>query len=100
MLFGGFAAQQRFNPDADAAGSGSDNDEAAELLRLQPPGSEQELRADAAKLVEDNWPHITAIAEALLEDKTLVDGWEIIIYAIDEGEDWRSVWSQYKRKLL
>jgi hypothetical protein len=94
-LFAGYAAESKSNPGADAAGSQQDDDRAARLLELQPPGSDCELRDAAAALVDENWPQISTVANALCERLTLADGWEIIVDAIDEGDDWRSVYKAF-----
>ena len=100
VLYAGFAAQRRFDRNADREGSESDDEEADQLLQFQPEGTtEAVLRSEAERLVHENWPQIEAVAAALLEYGTLVDGWDIIIDAVDEGLDWLAEWQVYLFRL-
>jgi hypothetical protein len=49
--------------------------------------------------VKENWVKIEVVAAALLEYVTLRDGWDIIIDAVNEGEDWRVVYEKYLTRL-
>ena len=74
----GLAAERRFRPRASSQGALGDRKHAVDLALLLS-GDEVELtnahikylslRTD--KLVADNWPHIEAVAQALLERRTL-----------------------------
>jgi ATP-dependent Zn protease len=90
VLYAGYSAEKAYYPDADTRASASDHEKAHQLLRLQPEGSQQQLRAESDRLVKQNWKHIEAVATVLLENKTLPgDDWSIIIDSLDEGSDWR-----------
>jgi ATP-dependent Zn protease len=90
VLYAGFAAEFAYDDNSSRLGSRTDDEKARELLKLQPSGSKEELQDEAIRLVKRNWSSIEAVAQALLEFKTLPwDEWTIIIDSIDEGSDWR-----------
>ena len=97
--FAGASAELHDNPQADTGGSWSDEEHAFRLLSFQPAGSEGELRETAARMVADNWQHITAVAEAL-EDSERLTCFEVmaIVDAIDEGLDPREELLDYRRR--
>ena len=87
-LYAGGAAQRRFDPSADLCGCGRDNEWAADLLACIEGDDEISLRAEAARMVAENWPAIQAVAGELLRSGALSeDEWSIIVDAIDEGDD-------------
>jgi ATP-dependent Zn protease len=97
VLFAGGAAQRHHDPSADLAGCGDDEEQAGELLALMPPGSETRLRDEADRMVRENWRAIECVAEALLEWRTLDSAeWDIIVSAVDDGDDWREVLGQLR----
>jgi hypothetical protein len=98
-LFSGFAAERRNNPCADERGAVSDNQRAAELLELNPELSEAELRQRAEELTAKHWAEIEAVSTALIEDMTLDDMEATLICdAFDEGEAWRAILAEYRRR--
>jgi len=87
VLYAGYAAQKRFDPNADRLGSSSDDDAASELLKFTNE-TESDLRQRADAVVEKDWEIIKIIAEKLTQYKTLsVDEWTTIIDLCDEGKD-------------
>jgi len=100
VLYAGFAAQRQFAPSADKLWAASDDDIASELLKFLPAEKESVLRAEADRMVIENWKHLEAVAAALLEYETLDDDWTIIVDCIDEGEDWRSQYDLLRRTFL
>ena len=89
-LYAGYAAEKKLDPAADPSGSGSDDEKAVHLLGFIED-TEPDLRARTDIMVNDNWEIIGAVAEALVEAKTLDrEEWESIIDAIDNGIDWKA----------
>jgi ATP-dependent Zn protease len=96
-LYAGYAAQKQYNPNADPQGSQNDNNEAADLLFVNPALSETQLRDEASKMVAENWDAIQAVACQLLEDKTLdEDELTIIVDAVDEGVGVDKILTEYR----
>ena len=90
VLFAGLVAERRCDPTADPDGSRQDEEAAHRLLDLRPAGTEERLRAETERLVEQDWPGIEAVSTALLEAGTLeAEEWQMIVDATDEGLDWR-----------
>ncbi|MCF8076383.1 MAG: hypothetical protein K9K87_09500 [Desulfotignum sp.] len=86
--YAGYAAQKQYDPSADPQGSNADDNEAAELLSVNPDFSEAQLRDETSKMVAENWDAIKTVATQLLEDKTLdEDELTFIVDAVDEGKD-------------
>lgn len=73
MCFAGELARVRAggNPEEAALGAGSDREDAAEELRRLPTDETQQAREKAARILEERWPAVEAVAEALLYLKTL-----------------------------
>jgi hypothetical protein len=98
-LFAGYAAEKHFNPQADDVCSASDFEQAEDLLRLRSDLSKQDLWQTAEALVLRHWPEISAVAAALINDRTLSgEETEIICDAIDEHEDWQKILNEYRRR--
>jgi hypothetical protein len=97
-LYAGYAAERKYNPAADPAGSSRDNEKAVELVVGLVGVSEQSLRAEADTLVIQYWPEIEAVAAALVEHVSL--NWDeatIICDAVKEEGDWREALGQLRR---
>lgn len=98
VLYAGYASESKYHAGADKLGSHSDDEKAAHLLQFTNE-TEASLRAKAAELIKTNWTAIEAVAEELILSKTLTEGeWTIIIDAFDEGEDWKEVLREYRRR--
>ncbi|MCO6458600.1 MAG: hypothetical protein J5I93_25110 [Pirellulaceae bacterium] len=97
VLYSGFQAQRRHNPQADPAVAGRDDEEAAHYVQLNK-FSEVELRKRAEELLDKHWAEVEAIATLLIEEKRL-DGYdiEVVLEAFDEGEDWRGYLANFRR---
>lgn len=99
VLFAGFAAERKYNIDADKRGSESDDEKASDLLQCIDE-TESSLRIKARELIDKNWIIIEAMAEKLFLYKTLEpDEWMIIIEAFDEGEDWEKAFYGMRESL-
>lgn len=100
VLYAGFAAESKFNKDANILGSSSDNERAADLLKNYPNETESSLRIRAKEIIDKEWIIIEAIADKLFQYKTLEeDEWSIIIDAFDEGEDWEECFYEVREQL-
>lgn len=87
VLYAGFAAERKYNVKANKRGSINDDEHATVLLRFTNE-KETSLRKKAKEIINKNWIIIEAIAEKLIEYKTLkADEWVIIIDCFDEGEE-------------
>lgn len=105
VLFAGFSAEQIFDPTADIRVSASDIEKAEALLNLSKPSDrkdrEKRLRERTIKLLRENWKAVTAVAEALVEHRTLIwQEWTCIVDWTDEDADWRSELVKYSERIL
>jgi len=95
-LFAGYAAERIYNPDVDIKWSGNDTERALELLQCVEGETEESLREQADILIKENWKYIEILSQYLYEHKVLSgEEWTIIVYAIDDGEDWKVIMSQW-----
>ncbi len=88
IYFAGFAAERRYNPNADPRGSGLDGEKAREILELLGDVAlEDEYRAKADTLIADHWAEVEALAEELLRQETITAPGEAeIVIDIARGE--------------
>lgn len=88
VLYAGRAAEYLFFPNDEQTGYEGDEERAAELLRFQPGGAEQELREMTAEIVAANWREIRELADLLIVEKTIcAQCLGVVIGCIDEGID-------------
>jgi ATP-dependent Zn protease len=100
-LYAGFESERSFNPNADRSGSLGDNKSAAEIIANRLPGyTAKVLRAEAVKLVKDNWAQICAVADELERLGLIYDPteYELIVDAIDEGKEWKYELQRYRKR--
>lgn len=93
VYLAGHEAELLLDPAADSAGSRSDFEEAEHLLGSQ---DFEPARRRARELLTASWEQVRAVAQLLLEEETLGYGWDIVVSAIDEDEDWRALWARHK----
>jgi len=99
VLYAGFAAEIRYDENANKLGSLSDDERASALLKFHNE-TESNLRIKARELIDSNWTIIEAIAEKLFEYKTLEEEeWSIIIDTFDEGDDWEESFDRMHERL-
>ena len=100
VLYAGYAAEHKYNMNADRRGSSNDDEKAAALLRGHNE-AESQLRVRAEDIVEENWAIIETIANELFDKKTLLyDEWTIIVDSFDEGGDWKDNLRQMRGRLV
>jgi ATP-dependent Zn protease len=99
VLYAGYAAESKFDKDADKRLSSGDDEKAAALLEHHNE-TETSLRMRAKKIIDENWEIIEAIAEKLFKHKTLrEDEWTTIIDAFDDGKDWEEYFDKMSEAL-
>lgn len=99
VLYAGYAAEHKYNMNADRRGSSNDDEKAAALLRGHNE-TELQLRLRAEMIVKENWVIIETIANELFDKKTLLyDEWSIIVDSFDENGDWEDNLRQMRRRL-
>lgn len=94
MLYAGHAAELLHDPKASAAFAQSDYELAAEVV--PEPARQQIAQQQAAELVQMRRPQIEAVAEALIQHRTLQgDEVQVVVDAVDAGDDWQQALSGY-----
>ena len=101
-LFAGDASAKKKFPDYKGySGAEGDLESSSDLLRYTGGITESELHSQTALLIEENWPHICAVAEELVEAKTLnSEEYELIIAAIDEGRNWKELLNTFRKDFI
>ena len=98
LYAGGEAARIAFQM-VGLLGTEDDDEKAGGLLRIATQATEASLRAEAVKMIKENWSQICAVAQELQRKMILVqDEWSIIIDAIDEGEPWEEILSTFRTR--
>jgi len=98
-LLAGLAAARLIVPDqtVDGGGATSDYERANELLQFVSADLAT-LESSAADLIREHRTKVDAIAELLLEEKTVdEEDLELICIAIEEGNEWREELDKFRR---
>lgn len=98
VLYSGHAAVRLLEPALDPFAGGAGNDyERAELLLETVGGTRADFERDAAELVSARRAMVEAVAAALLEaDEMSGDDLDVLLGAVEAGEDWRTALAQYR----
>lgn len=95
-LYCGLAAERLADPSASEEGGAWDDYEKADALLPSCSHTKAELEASAAEFVQRERAAVDALADALIERETISgDLAQIVVDAVDEGEDWRDVVAEY-----
>jgi hypothetical protein len=98
LYAGGEAARIAF-PGVGLIGTEDDDEKANDLLHIADHANEAMLRAEAVRMIQENWAQICAIAQELQRKKILVqDEWSIIVDAIDEGKPWEETLAAFRAR--
>ena len=97
LYAGGEAARIAFFPERGLLGTGRDDEKATHILQFSEGETEAKLRAEAIRMIEENWAQISAVAQELKHKKSLIwDEWMVIVESIDEGESWEETLAEFR----
>jgi hypothetical protein len=90
VTLGGHAAQKAYDPKDKSDPSLSDFRSVWRRSEGMTPRAYNKLFLEVDRMIQENWPQIQAVANALMEVPTLEGGMcACIIESVDRGEDWR-----------